>query len=204
MSKKLSAAELKKRGSWRALKRSKDESAAAKAAKPSKNKTAAAGEQVAVIAPELTAPPKPDWLDAEAGSKWDELIPILEAMRVLTCADGDTCARYCHAWASWRQADRLIRKQGITIKSGSGNIKTHPAVTVRAQMDKIIRECGDRLGLSPDARRLLNVAAIFVRSQPIKPKQSDPEPAGQAEVIKNNKEKAAPIQGEDFFKQVAK
>ncbi len=53
-------------------------------------------------------PECPKWLDADARSAWEELIPMLESMRVLTPIDGNALARDCRQRSRWRKAESII------------------------------------------------------------------------------------------------
>ena len=49
--------------------------------------------------PEAVAPEKPSWLDRYAAEAWDQLVPILERMRVLTEADGKALTLLSITWS---------------------------------------------------------------------------------------------------------
>jgi P27 family predicted phage terminase small subunit len=75
-------------------------------------------------APEGT-PTCPSWIDEEAKAAWKQLVPKLEAMRVLTKVDRNSLARYCQLWSRWKKAELFIQKHGDTylLKDDRGKIK---------------------------------------------------------------------------------
>lgn len=77
------------------------------------------------LQPPEGAPDCPDWLDEEAKAAWGRLIPMLQAMGVLSRIDGGALARYCVYWSRWRKAEEFIQKNGdvYPIKDDSGRIK---------------------------------------------------------------------------------
>lgn len=149
------------------------------------------------IPEELRHPKKPTWLGKAASKKWDDLVPLLERMQILTIADADIIAAYCQSWQRWREADADLEKNGFTLPSASGSPKANPAISVRREMMIRIQALGDRLGLNPEARKSLNVAAIFKRtSAAARPTRKDPEPAAPTPAASPSS-----LGGEDFFKR---
>jgi phage terminase small subunit len=69
---------LRQRGSWRAVERAKTE-------------------------PHYTpgVPECPAWVMGAARTAWNQLVPMLAAVGVLSIADGPPLARYCVLWARW-------------------------------------------------------------------------------------------------------
>ena len=55
--------------------------------------------------PETTPgiPPKPAWLEGVAADTWEELVPILDGMGVLTEVDGMALSMLCQVFADWRE-----------------------------------------------------------------------------------------------------
>jgi phage terminase small subunit len=69
------------------------------------------------------------------------------------------------AYASYREAQRLVHAEGMTFVDDKGNVKANPMVQIRDRSMKMFMDLSARLGLSPaDRARLgLNIAA-FARS----------------------------------------
>jgi P27 family predicted phage terminase small subunit len=114
-----------------------------------------------VRSPEGT-PDRPDWLDDEAKRAWDELLPLLQNMGVLTRIDGHTLTRYCRLWSRWRQAETFIQEHGVMfpIKDDKGQMKCvqqWPQVAIANNLAQQLTRLGQELGLSPSARARLQI-----------------------------------------------
>jgi P27 family predicted phage terminase small subunit len=120
---------------------------------------------------------KPRDLTGEAAAIWDELIPILRNLGVLSDSDGMTIARYCATMAEWRALDRIIATEGRTYRTEGGQFCPHPCVRMRAERAKEAQGFEDRFGLSPSARTSLHIvrAAALKAQQDAKAKK-DPKP----------------------------
>lgn len=88
---------------------------------------------------------------------WDKLIPILEAMGLLTLADGNALSRYCRLWARWVRAEEFIVKYGETypLKDKDGNARCfmqHPQVGISHRLSAALTKLEAEYGLTPAAR----------------------------------------------------
>lgn len=112
-------------------------------------------------------PAPPDHLDGLALEKWNELIPILEGMRVLTVADGGALALLCNTHSRWIRARADVARRGMILETprkritGKGAdrvveewvvVKTNPAVYVVQQCEGMLARLHDMLGLTPSGR----------------------------------------------------
>lgn len=61
----------------------------------------------------------------------------------------ETMAAYCCAAAAVRDADELLREEGLTVSDGRSGTRRHPAVAIRSQGLQQVRLLADALGLSP-------------------------------------------------------
>ncbi|HEY3972334.1 MAG TPA: phage terminase small subunit P27 family [Candidatus Sulfotelmatobacter sp.] len=100
--------------------------------------------------------------DPVAKAKWKELVPILNRMGVLTTADGDGLAAYCALFSQWVKCEAAIRKLGmftadVDETSGLAKIKQNPAVRVKADTLRLMRQFENEFGLTPAARSNLSV-----------------------------------------------
>lgn len=101
-------------------------------------------------------------LDPVAHEKWKHLVPILTRMGVLTTADGDGLAAYCSLFSQWVRCEAAIKKFGlITVEvdeaSGVAKIKQNPAVRIKADTLRLLRQFENEFGLTPAARSSLSV-----------------------------------------------
>ena len=107
--------------------------------------------------PDRTPPEPPDWLDEGALECWREIVPQLEAMKVIARCDQNIIARYCQLFSRyvkcerWIAAHGMIRpmkiEDGITV-GGDEWPQVYRASKVHEQLMSIERV----LGLTPGAR----------------------------------------------------
>jgi P27 family predicted phage terminase small subunit len=114
--------------------------------------------------PMIGAPAMPEHLSRVAKAAWRRLVPILLSMKVLTIADGDALAGYCTSIEQWILASAAIAKYGILIAeldelTGTGSVKTNPAVRVRSDALRHMRSFESEFGLTPASRAKLQIHA---------------------------------------------
>lgn len=107
-----------------------------------------------VVAPS-GRPECPDWLPTAAREKWDEVVPVLERMGVLTLADGEVLAAFCVAWDQFRTATNIIARGGPVLATKGGYFYPNPAVAIRAAALEQLRRFAGMFGLSPADRAKL-------------------------------------------------
>jgi len=103
----------------------------------------------------------PDWLQGDGLAKWNELVPILQAVRVLTQADTGPLARYCDSWAWWRRCRETIQREGDTFvaRDEAGNVKwsqQRPEVGICSKLAQQLHRLEVEFGLTPSARSNLH------------------------------------------------
>jgi P27 family predicted phage terminase small subunit len=139
---------LKITGSWRAGKREETEPTAPSA-----------------------APVRPEWLDDVATQCWDQLLPQLDELGVLSSTDGNAIARYCQAWSDWRKCCDFIAKRGMvyTLKGDDGKAKClqqFPHVSIRNKLQLELTRLEQEFGLTPSARSRIQVSPSSRRRNP--------------------------------------
>jgi P27 family predicted phage terminase small subunit len=99
---------------------------------------------------------KPGWLSGEAAVKWDELVPHLLSMQMVTAADTDVLAAYCECYARWRTLARMAARTPPVFNRGGEGAQ---AVLVRNPLWAQVRdaEAGLRtlareFGFTPSSR----------------------------------------------------
>ena len=114
------------------------------------------------LAPENLPPPA--WLEGMALSKWEECVPVLSRMRVLTEADKEPLARYCTLWEQWKiNYDRVKQIGGEithleadpTRNDGKLRIKYSQVAPWASQMTKLavlLLRIEQEFGLTPSSR----------------------------------------------------
>jgi len=122
--------------------------------------------------PARRRPRRPDWLEGEAQAAWDELIPMLDAMGVLTEVDGRAVSRYCKLWARWVKLTAMIDKAGevYPMRDKDGNVtsfRTFPQVKIIESLSCELRMLEREFGLTASARSNLTVGAPEAEKSPL-------------------------------------
>src|SRR6266404_4941253 len=108
-------------------------------------------------------PDPPDWLDTDAKAMWDQLLPHLENMGVLSPIDGNALARYCRLWSRWRKAEAFIDQRGeiYPLKDEGGQVKCFqqwPQVAIASKLALQLTRLEQEFGMTPSARSRIQVA----------------------------------------------
>jgi len=104
----------------------------------------------------------PPHLGEVAAARWQELLPMLQATRVMTRADVEALARYCDTWEWWLAVRAKLKAEGDTypILNDGGEIKyiaQRPEVSIAHKLAGQLRQLESDFGLSPAARASLKV-----------------------------------------------
>jgi P27 family predicted phage terminase small subunit len=103
-------------------------------------------------------PECPDFLDDEARAEWFRTVPVLQEMGLLSRADRSALAAYCTAYSRWVQAEALVKKLGVIVKSPEkGFPMKSPYLTVADQALEIMRKLMVEFGLTPSSRSRIRV-----------------------------------------------
>jgi P27 family predicted phage terminase small subunit len=99
----------------------------------------------------------PDWVTGVAREKWDEVVPKLLAMGVMTNADVDTIARYCSMHEQYLKYLEQVRRglDVIVMRDESGRVKymqSAPAATMLLKLATAMLRIEQEFGLTPSAR----------------------------------------------------
>jgi P27 family predicted phage terminase small subunit len=104
-------------------------------------------------------PVRPDWLDAEAQAEWDRVSQELSDMGTLTLADRAALAAYCTAWSRWVEAEGMVKKFGMIVKSPEkGFPMKSPYLSIADQALETMRKLMVEFGLTPSSRSRIRVA----------------------------------------------
>jgi P27 family predicted phage terminase small subunit len=105
---------------------------------------------------------KPVWLTGDAAGKWDELVPHLQAMGVVTGVDTDALAAYCECFARWRKLMVLcartppVWKRGET-PDGQPIMVKNPVWSMVRDAETGMLRLAREFGFTPSARSGLRV-----------------------------------------------
>lgn len=104
----------------------------------------------------------PPHLGEVAAARWRELLPMLQAVRVMTRADVEALARYCDTYEWWLAVRAKLKAEGDTypILNDGGQVKyiaQRPEVSIAHKLAQQLRQLEADFGLSPAARVSLKV-----------------------------------------------
>jgi P27 family predicted phage terminase small subunit len=104
----------------------------------------------------------PSHLGPVASARWAELLPVLQATRVMTRADVEALGRYCDTWEWWLAVRAKLKAEGDTygILNDKGDVKyvaQRPEVSIAHKLAQQLRQLESDFGLSPAARSSLKV-----------------------------------------------
>ena len=104
----------------------------------------------------------PPHLGEVAARRWGELLPMLQATRVMTRADVEALARYCDTYEWWLAVRAKLKSEGDTypILNDKGEVKyiaQRPEVSIAHKLAQQLRQLESDFGLSPAARASLKV-----------------------------------------------
>jgi len=107
-------------------------------------------------------PDCPDWLDEQTRQVWDQLVPLLEGMGVLTRVDGNALSRYCRLWTRWRKAEAFIDDKGemYPLKDDKGAVKCFmqwPQVAIAHKLAQQLTRLEQEFGMTPASRTRIQV-----------------------------------------------
>ena len=105
----------------------------------------------------IKRPTKPKELTGEASKEWNRILPDLVQAGHLTKSDRGALIRYCRAWADWMELDGQIAATGRLVKGQKGELVRNPLWLLRRDAANEAMALGVQLGLSPSARRRMDI-----------------------------------------------
>lgn len=112
--------------------------------------------EIAPVAVGAIRPPKWVAKSPRAVAVWNDLVPMLARLNLVTELDAYPLARYCRYLCDWVTADEAVRKEGSWFDTvgtnGEPTKKRHPAFHARTELEKSLREIEEAFGARPDAR----------------------------------------------------
>lgn len=99
----------------------------------------------------------PDWVTGKSLEKWQEVVPKLLGMGVMTNADVDTIARYCTMYEQYVKYLEQVRRglDVLVIRDDAGKVKymqSTPAATMMTKLAASMLRIEQEFGLTPSAR----------------------------------------------------
>lgn len=102
----------------------------------------------------------PSWLDREAKKEWKRVAPILERLGLLTVVDTTALAAYCQSYSHWQQAERFLRKNGMTYTTQTGYARQRPEVAISQKALAQVKMFCSEFGLTPSARARMELPEV--------------------------------------------
>lgn len=112
--------------------------------------------------PPVQPPHRPRGLSAEERRVWGETIKRLDALGVLSRADGATLRRYCEISVLRQRCVEFIRKNGFSyeIQTPRGTfVRPYPEVQLEAAYSRQLLLIEQQFGLTPAARSRVRVGS---------------------------------------------
>lgn len=110
--------------------------------------------QPATTGLDLGAPPH---LSAEARKEWQHKAGMLNRLGLLSEVDMDALALYCAAMATWKKAERHLRREGWVLRGKTGHRTPNPWVAIGRSAFEQLHRLQTEFGLTPSARTRVTV-----------------------------------------------
>lgn len=94
----------------------------------------------------------PRWLSAAARAEWRRVSGELQACGLLTVVDRAALEAYCQLYARWREAEAVVKREGLTFVAPSGFVMQRPEVGIAAASLKLMRGYMTEFGMTPSSR----------------------------------------------------
>jgi len=97
--------------------------------------------------------------DPQVQAIWDDVVPQVSRMRILSAADRDLLHTYCEAVVQYRRCGDVLAREGMFIKpihEGSASV-AHPLVRTQSELAKTMQRLATEFGLTPAARSKIKV-----------------------------------------------
>ncbi|QIE97735.1 phage terminase small subunit P27 family [Pantoea stewartii] len=98
-------------------------------------------------------PKPPAYLDEIAAQQWKAKAKQLAERGDLTPADWNSLELYCVNYAMYRRAVADLEKRGFSITNSQGGESRNPALSAKADAEKIMIKMSSLLGFDPVSRR---------------------------------------------------
>ena len=102
-------------------------------------------------------PKAPDYLDEIAGNQWKASIKQLVERGDIQDADLVHLEMYCLNYSLYRRAVKDLAERGFSITNSQGTEARNPALTAKADAEKIMIKMSALLGFDPVSRRKTQV-----------------------------------------------
>ena len=90
-----------------------------------------------------------------ASMMWRSIVPELLKNEVIRITDMHNVEAFCIAYDNYRQAQKDVAENGVTVMGGNGNLAKNPALTGINEAMRQMAMFGAMLGLDPSSRQRL-------------------------------------------------
>ena len=97
---------------------------------------------------------QPFWLAREAATLWDEVAEEAVKQGLLDPLRVPLLAVFCQSYARCIEANKILRRDGLTRKTKSGEVAVHPAARLEAKAMSDLLTLAKYLGISSPRVRL--------------------------------------------------
>lgn len=94
----------------------------------------------------------PSFLPAGAKREWKRIVMQLAGLDLLSDLDVMALAAYCNAFATWENATKAIKADGMTVESPNGYLMPSPHVKIQRDASIEMRAWLREFGMTPAAR----------------------------------------------------
>jgi len=95
---------------------------------------------------------KPFDLSPLADKQWDKIMEDLTAAKIVSNVDIHALAMYCEAYATWMEAQEMIRQHGVVVKSKNGFPVQSPFFHVANKSFDQMKNLLVEFGMTPSSR----------------------------------------------------
>lgn len=97
-------------------------------------------------------PTPPDWLQGDALTEWERIVPMLYAAGVVRETDRAELAAYCSAWGDYCDLRERLSVEGWIATSGKGSTYLNPTASAMLAAEKRLDKLAQQLGCTPASR----------------------------------------------------
>lgn len=102
------------------------------------------------------APPPPDGMSSRAAAEWTRVAPLVVSLGLLTASDLRALELLVEMLATEAQLRETLDREGLTIATGAGGSKAHPALRALSDARTQAARLLDAFGLSPRGRQAID------------------------------------------------
>ena len=100
------------------------------------------------------APDAPETLSALAREEWDRIFPGLDELDLLKSEDFAALVEHCETWATYVEAVRLVRADGVVlVNPDNGRKYKNPALAAAESAGQQLRASCREFGLTPSSEQ---------------------------------------------------